>query len=306
MKISLSHKGGYFERQENITHPIHWLYSQFVGSVSLGNAACYLCGAACSTEYTVTKGIADTFNSHYLAKAPSSPVLCAACWWYFNEKDRHPEFRKMSLVVRRDSWQNWPRDAMKTNITRWLTDGLGADSYLVVSLSKKKHILLQAPMNAQGSHELAIQVEEQVAHVRLEDWQQIDNAFMALLALGHGKGEILSGDLYGQTLKRHGRLAEALMYSQQLEPWRKSPQIELLSYVTIVDKGEATIDGDGTNRNIPEGTRDKADSSGTAQSNLERHRQRVPEQVQGDDMDPVRGKSGDSGTDYKQLDLFSL
>ncbi len=189
---------------------------------------------------------------------------------------------------------------MKQDITRWLVDGLDEDSYLVVSLSKKKHILLQAPMNAAGSRDLAIQVEEQVAHVRLGDWQLINRMFMSLLLLGHGKGEILSGDLYGQTLRKHGRLAEALMYSQQLEPWRKSPQIELLSYVTIVDKGETIVDGNGTNRSIPEGTGNHASSSGTAPSRLERDRQGVSEQVSDGDLANVRGESSDSGKDNNQ------
>jgi hypothetical protein len=287
-------------------HPIQWLHSQFIGSIPNGNEICYLCGASCTKQHSVTKGIADTFNSHYLAKVPSSSVLCSACWWYFNDKE-HPEFRKMSLVVCCDSWQNWQREAMKSAIERWLHDGLEADSYLVVSLSKKKHILLQAQMNAAGSRELAIQVEEQVAHLSLDIWQQIDTAFMNLLILGHNKGEILSGDLYGQTLRKHGRLAEAMMHSQQLEPWRKSPQIELLSYTTIYEKGQEAIDG-STARNdiLRERTGDQKDSVSTPQSRVERDRQRVPQQVPHGDLENVRGKSSNGSKDHEQLSLFSF
>lgn len=213
--------------------------------------------------------------------------------------------------MRQDSWQNWPREAMKADITRWLTDGLEADSYLVVSLSKKKHILLQAPMNAAGSRELAIQVEEQVAHVQRWHWQVMDNAFMALLGLGHNKGEILSGELYGQTLRKHGRITEAMRYSQELEPWRKSPQIELLSYVTIYEKGKEDLDGSGdkstggTNQ-LRAGAGDQTDSVNPAKSRVERHRQRVPKQVPHGDLEDVRGKSSNSSENYTQLDLFSL
>jgi hypothetical protein len=291
-------------------HPIHWLYQQHGNTVPSGDEQCYLCGSPCTKEHTVAKGIADTFNSHYLAKCPSSPVLCSACHWYFNDKE-HPEFRKMSLVVQCDSWLNWQRDAMKADITRWLTTGLEADGYLVVSLSKKKHILLQAPMNAAGSRELAIQVEEQVAHVTLNAWQRIDNAFMSLLRLGHNKGEILSGDLYGNTLRKHGRIIEALQYSSELEPWRKSPQIELLSYVTIYERGE-TIDkprgesSRGDNAAIREGTRDKKNSSSAPKSRMERHRQRVPEQIQNGNMEDVRGESSGISKDHEQLSLFSF
>jgi hypothetical protein len=293
-----------------INHPIHWLHSQFVRLEPSGSKHCYLCGSLCTDEYTVQKGIADTFNSHYLARFPSSPVLCVACWWYFNDKKEHPDFRMMSLVVCRNSWQNWPRETMKADMTKWLEHGLEHDAYLAVSLSKKKHILLQAPMNAASSRELAIQVEEQVAHLSLSEWQHMDDLFMKLVLLGHNKGEILSGDLYGQTLKKHGHFKEALMYSNELEEWRKSPQIELLSYVTIVDRGEQINDGSGiepsggSTTGIREGAGDQANSSSPAPRRVERNRQRVSQQVSNGDLENVRGKSSDGSADYEQLSLF--
>jgi hypothetical protein len=78
----------------------------------------------------------------------------------------------------------------------------------------------------------------------------MDGAFSALLALGHNKGEILAGQLYAQTLRKHGQIADALALSTQLEPYRKSTLLELLSYVTIVEKeedtnAEPTSPGDG-------------------------------------------------------------
>lgn len=194
---------------------------------------------------------------------------------------------------------------MKSDILKWLTNGLPHDAYLVVSLTKKKHILLQSPMNAAGSCEIAIQVEEQVAHLYLSDWMHIDNAFMALLHLGHNKGEIRSGDLYGQTLRKHGCVAEALRWSNELEPWRKSPQIELLSYVTIFEKGN-DIDGlESRAGDLREGIGDTKDSLAAAKSRVVRNRQRVPQQVPDGDLEDVRGKSGSFSTDYEQLSLFS-
>ena len=188
---------------------ISWLYRQCVGDPPQGPSFCYLCGARCPAAYTVAKGLADTFNSHSLAHVPSSPSLCAACQWYFDSQVLHPEFRKMSLVVSPTSWRNWQRETMKHDIFSWLTQGLEDQTYLVISLSKKKHILLQAPLNVAGSHTLSIQIEEQVAHFSLEDWLYIDERFTGLLALGHGKGEILRGDLYSSRLRKHGRLGEA-------------------------------------------------------------------------------------------------
>jgi hypothetical protein len=290
---------------------IGWLYSQFQNDNSIGTAQCYLCATRCTEQHTVARGLADTFNSHYLAACPTSAYLCDACQWYFDNKAGHPEFRKMSLIVQPHSWQNWQREQMKDDILHALRHGLEEDCYLVISLSKKKHVLLQAPLNATRSHQLSIQVEEQVAHLNLSIWEAIEMPFMGLLQLGHGKGEILSGNLYGQTLKKHGQWDWALLLSRQLEQWRNSPQIELYSYITIVEKeekdatGERPSAGDGPGA-ISAGTRDTKSSSKPAESRVERHRQRISEQVSHGDLENVRRESSDGGTNYEQLDLFSL
>src|SRR6266566_4632486 len=126
-----------------MNHPIHWLYHQHVGALPETAWRCYLCGAFCAEErYPIARGIADTFNSHYLCKCPSSAFLCAACQWYFDSKAGHEDFRKMSLIVAEKAWHNWRREDMKVEIGLWVSHGLEADAYLVVSLSKKKHILL--------------------------------------------------------------------------------------------------------------------------------------------------------------------
>lgn len=306
----------YSREVDILNSPLHWLYAQYVGVVPSGNASCYLCGTNCPEQYSTTKSIADTFNSHFLAHCPSSSWMCAACSWYLDGKASHPDFRKMSLLVYRTEWMNWPREQMKSDIERWLVSGLDTDAFLVVSLSKKKHILLQAPLNAAQSCHLAIQVEEQVAHVDLTIWRQINMPFLQLLALGHGKGEVLSGNLYSSTLRKHGCYAEALFLSQQLEMWRNSPQIELLSYVTILQEKETSIDdGDGQSGRdatgglatnfLPAGTRNQTDRLGPATRCLERDRSRVSQPLSSGNMATVRGESGNSEPDYEQLSLFS-
>lgn len=218
----------------------------------------------------------------------------------------------MSLIVGASTWYNWQREQMKDDILNILQNGAKEDCYLVISLSKKKHILLQAPLNAARSREVAIQVEEQVAHFDLATWQLIEKPFMGLLLLGHGKGEILSGNLYGNSLKKHGQWQNALLLNNALEQWRNSPQIELYSYVTIVEtkeKQEESAISDNSRNGpgaISAGTRDTKDSSKSTTSRVERHRQRVSQQVSHGDLENVRGESSDSSEDYQQLDLFSL
>lgn len=207
-----------YNRENALNNPLHWLYQQSGPSVILCPEQCYLCSHSRTDSHTVIKGIADTFNSHYLAQCRSSAFLCDACAWYLDSKEGHADYRKMSLVVAEHTWRNWQRSEMKADIARWLRDGLEDDTYLVCSLSKKKHILMQATLNAHDSKHLSIQVEEQVAHVDLATWRAIEQPFMALLAMGHGKGEILSGNLYANTLRKHGRLMESMQLSKQLDP----------------------------------------------------------------------------------------
>lgn len=286
-----------------------WLYQQHhTEPPTVGDEHCYLCGASCEATHLVERGIADTFNSHYLAQSPHSRYLCDACSWYLDNSGVHPAFLKMSIIVSPDAWRNWQRDTMKQDITQWLTFGLEQESYLVVSLTKKKHILMQAKLNAASSRTLALQVEENVAHLEWWHWKTMDAAFMRLLALGHNKGEILSGSLYGQTLRRHGHLMEAMQLNQELEPYRTSPEIELLSYVTIVDYGKGESDDGTSGRDtdpVSAGIGGQADSVHPPRSGVEKHRRGVQEQVPRGDMAAIRGETGDGGADYAQLDLFS-
>lgn len=269
---------------------VKWLYRQFVGSVPTGSAQCYLCGVPCPEQYSVMKSIADTFNSHYLAQCPSSPRLCPACSWYFDGKAGHPDFRKMSLIVWKEGWTNWQRPDMKQMIEWWLRHGTAFDYYLVVSLSKKKHILLQAPLNVQNTKYLSIQVEEQVAHIDGPTWDYIDKRFMALLQLGHNKGEILSGDLYQVTLKKHGHLYDAIDLSSELEPYRNSPELTLLSYVTIIEEKEQSI-GAGHE------TGDDQASGTTLNSRVDMHRPGVQESLPGGNLAAIPQQRGQLRSD---------
>lgn len=272
---------------------LHWLFQQTGNAVEAGVEACYLCDADCTQAHHVGKAIADTFNSHFLARRRSSSYLCDACAWYLDSKAGHPDFRKMSLIVAEHSWRQWQRSEMKADIERWLRDGLEEDGYLVVSLTKKKHILLQAPLNAGGVPSgLAIQVEEQVAYVGAASWQQITHPFTALLALGHGKGEILSGELYAHTLRKHGRLSEAFQWSKQLDQWRNSALIELYSYVTILEERENKQDGSGGgDRTLSERSGDATNRyrSTTLAGGLEIDRFRLQKPVPGRDLETIRG-----------------
>jgi len=275
-------------------HPIHRLYQQFMGAIPQGQASCYLCGTDCLEEHTVAKGLADTFNSHYLAACPSSPWLCVACQWYFDSKAGHPDFRKMSLIVGKSLSREWKREQMKIDIGNWLVFGLEQDAFLVCSLSKKKHILLQAEMTIATTKRLIIQVEERTVYLYPTEWKAMNEPFCQLLNLGHGKGEILSGNLYAGTLRKHGRIEAAMKISERLDPYRNSALLDLLSYVTIVEKGET----DGTVETARNG-------SETTESGLHTDQPGLQEQVPRLDLGAGRKQRLSRESDHRQLDLFS-
>lgn len=169
----------------------------------------------------------------------------------------------MSLIVCPDAWRQWHREEMRPELTLWLREGLTNDAYLIISLvcrklssgtlvwkgNHKKHILLQAPLNAKGSTTLALQVEEQQIYLDYSTWEYLERRYLALLALGHGKTEVYTGNLYPYVLRQHGRISDALRLSAELEPYRGSALLDLLSYVTIVDKNseeESEKDDDTT------------------------------------------------------------
>jgi hypothetical protein len=289
-----------------------WLYRQYLGILPQGSALCYLCGTPCPETHSVAKSIADTFNSHAFAQCPSSPYLCAACQWYLNGKAGHPDFRKMSIIVQRETWRSWERTAMKQDIGCWLEGELDQDAYLVISLTKKKHLLLQAPLNLASSHTLAIQIEERVAYLTRSDWQEMDTAFMTLLGLGHSKGEILSGELHTAMLRKHGDLRTALLTSQQLDVWRGSPQLDLLSYVTLQQEKEdiqsdndpRTEPGGGRTRVLPARDGDPSTRGSTTQGRVQRHGLGRVGQVSNDDLDNSRDNGSQHGSDVQQLSLF--
>src|SRR5581483_2400129 len=278
--------------------PTRWLSQQSGHDIQPGNQVCYLCGESCAEGHLVSTSIAETFNSHSLAQCRSSASLCAACAWYLDSKAGHPDFRKMSLVVMRSSWRNWQRADMRADIERWLAHGLEEDAYLVVSLTKKKHILLQSPLNAGGGPSgLAVQVEENRAYFGPAEWQAVAQPFTRLLSLGHQKGEILSGNLYAGTLRKHGQLEETLRLSERLSPWRNSPLIELYSYVTLLEE-KGTEDFDGIGRDQP-GTGDGAPdgSRASADGRVEKRRSRIQEPLPRRNLAPIRGTHRHSRTD---------
>jgi len=183
---------------------------------------------------------------------------------------------------------------MKIDISNWLIFGLEQDAFLVCSLSKKKHVLLQAPLNKACVKAVAIQVEEQVAHLSISQWKAMNDPFCQLLNLGHGKGEILSGNLYAGTLRKHGRIEAAMKISERLDPYRNSALLDLLSYVTIVEKGET----DGTVETARNG-------SETTESGLHTDQPGLQEQVPRLDLGAGRKQRLSRESDHRQLDLFS-
>lgn len=219
----------------------HFLYRAVTGqSVPSGDDLCLLCGISCGPgTVPVKEVIRDTFTNHGMCRAPHSRAVCPACGHYFNHRwlpagfKKPAEYRLLSIRILTDRMEMWPRERMRPNLETMLRDGC-PECVLVVSLSKKKHLLPFAPVNP-PSRSFAVQVEEETVQLSAGAWFPLAQAFDALLALDIPKGAILAGNYHHAGLRK-APLAEVLRWDAAIAPWRPSGLLTLLSYVTLLEE----------------------------------------------------------------------
>lgn len=223
-------------------NPTQFLYRAATGkSVQPGAAVCCLCGLRCGGAIPVEAVIKDTFTNHGLCRVPSSKVACEACDHYFNYRwdagqKYESEYRKHSMKVFADRWEDWDRKDMAMDIAEWVLRGC-PECVLVVGLSKKKHCLPLAVVNPPGKS-FVVQVEESRVMVTQSTWISLKATFEELMGMGCHKGEIMSGNYYHATLKKVG-VSPIMKLDRVIAPHRPSDLLTLVSYVTVVEEDDA-------------------------------------------------------------------
>lgn len=226
--------------------PTHYLYRAVTRNrVQPGPEVCCLCGAAHGSTTHVSEVLQDTFTNHGMCRAPHSSSVCEACAHYFTHRwdkgQTYPaEYRKHSFTVTRQGWREWPRARMRGDLERWLHRGC-PEGVFVVGLSKKKHCLPLAMVNAPG-RAFTVQVEEDRVQLGDHYWPLM-SAFACLMGLGAKKGEILSGEYHHATLRRlpsaddaRGKpvdLSVILDMDRTIAAYRPSPLLSLVSYLYL-------------------------------------------------------------------------
>lgn len=222
-------------------YPTHFLYRATTGKrVEVGDLTCLLCGCSCGTDCVLAlQVLRATFTNHGMARCSASDMVCPACNHYFNYRwlpegfKKPAEYRLLSMRVFADRMEPWPRLAMRGDLETMLREGC-PECLLIVSLSKKKHLLPLSPVNAAG-RVFSIRVEEETVELSSGAWFRAAYAFDSLVALGMPKGAILAGNYHHVALRKTS-LAEVLRWDAVLAPWRPSAFLTLLSYVTVTEE----------------------------------------------------------------------
>lgn len=210
---------------------LHWLHP------ALGSGpVCYICGQAAELSQPVQAALADTFMDHDLALAPTSPVVCVPCATLF----KADTWRRRHWWLTPTSVTEWTREAMRTTIADWFVSPYPVIA--VVALTKKKWRPL---LTARASYRetLTIQFELQRVTVDAPTWHHVLGHLDALLALGHTRTEVLTGDLHLTTMKKHGQLRTVMQHMTALSPYHGTPLLAFVSYATpTLNEKEETND----------------------------------------------------------------
>lgn len=165
-----------------------------------GRHTCAVCGLPTTSETRVQTVLRPTFTDMALLRRPDSRTVCPACVWYFD----HQELRRANWWLTADSAAEIARGDLRRVIDEHLAAPPGADGYLLITASKRKHIALRAPLNLAGSPVRRVQFEIDTLHLAAADvraWRglacfnSIDSiAYYTDAQAGRGWGGQTAGD----------------------------------------------------------------------------------------------------------------
>lgn len=208
------------------TFATRWFYSSVEGGrVEAGFRMCAVCGLPMAVGVPVRDVLRKTFTDQAALRAPGCDQACEACAWYFDHQE-----------LRRSSW--WltageARPLAKGDVGPLLQEHLGrapvVDGYYLITIMKRKHLALWAPLNLARSATLRVRFE--VTTVELNYlWLTLVEAAHRLREF-HSWREIQNDDYNAKFLMRWSDPLEFVRLRQVVQPWLRTPYLDLTQYV---------------------------------------------------------------------------
>lgn len=177
---------------------------------------CWLCGGPTQGHGIDRKSaIPDTFASHNSARCQSSGIVCTSCAYFAVGKTWHDHVASSpSLDVKlwgTASWRNYghffsPGNHECPKPARWreiLVSPPEGPFLACVSLTGQKNLIFRGVV-ALDSAFFPVQVEEETMWIDRADFVRCLEAFEAVMALGIGRDQVLTGRYHQSSIMKAG------------------------------------------------------------------------------------------------------
>jgi hypothetical protein len=230
---------------------IHWLYKHLgdpIGDtgnkeyiLTRGKDKCAVCGMPEVTGPPPDKVLRPTFVDHSLLLRNGGNVVCDACQWYLGAQD-----------VRRTSWfltedkavvlaTPGARLEVLELLARHVRDGVPADSYYLITESKRKHVALRARLNHAGARVLRVNFETMLVDVDRDFFRLYRD--VCTLRQYHAWREIESDAYLPFAILKWPNLTEFELTRMRVWPQVYSPQYRLAKFLYHPDAVKEVLDG---------------------------------------------------------------
>jgi len=204
-----------------------------------GRHTCAVCGLPTTSETRVQTVLRPTFTDIALLRRPESRHVCPACAWYFD----HQEVRRANWWLAADGATEIARGDLRRVIDEQLATPPAADGYLLITVSKRKHIALRAPLNLAGSHARRVQFETDTLTLHAADWFRLTAAVDALRVV-HTWQEILADNYQSWRVGRWANVAEFVAARAVARPYLRTPYLDIVKFVSVVGQKDAGDTGE--------------------------------------------------------------
>lgn len=222
------------------TFSSRWLYRHHTQQkVALGRQICAVCGLPTATGVATAKVLRPTFTDIAALRCPRSSVVCAACEWYMGNQE-----------IRRSSW--WLTEEVATEVDKgeWHTLLLehlahppARDSYYLITVTKRKHLALYAPLNMAGNPMRRVRFEVSTLDLHPALWPALPAAAHQLRTR-HSWKEIQADSYNSYFAAQWPAIAHFAALRNTVRPYLHTPYLDLAQFVWTPPAGTKEIETD--------------------------------------------------------------